>query len=128
CACARWDNAGVSLEDMLAQRGTALTVKEVAEVLNVSERLIYQQVQIGEIPHFRIGAAVRFEPAALGKWLHGKLDGAGRTEEQACAMTGRLYKGGIGGGGGDKGGGGHRGVYRRDMTEWWNEVLLPKAE
>jgi excisionase family DNA binding protein len=72
----------VSLEEMLAQRGTALTVKDVAQVLNVSQRLIYQQVQIGEIPHFRVGAAVRFEPATLAKWLHGKMEAWHRRQNR----------------------------------------------
>jgi excisionase family DNA binding protein len=66
---------------MLADRQTALTVKDVAEVLKVSRRLIYQLVQIGEIPHFRVGGAVRFEPTALSKWLRGKMRAKGKEAE-----------------------------------------------
>jgi excisionase family DNA binding protein len=54
-----------ALEDIIEGYGTALTVKDVAETLNVSPRLIYQLVQIGEIPHFKVGKAVCFDPHAL---------------------------------------------------------------
>lgn len=56
--------ASVSLQDMIGSRKSALTVAEVAEMLNVSKRLVYQLVSAGEIPHFKVGSAVRFEPKA----------------------------------------------------------------
>jgi excisionase family DNA binding protein len=63
----------VSLEDIIASRNSALTVEEVAQFLSVSQRLIYQLVSKGDIPHFRVGAAVRFEPKRLGAWLELKM-------------------------------------------------------
>lgn len=64
----------MSLDDLIASRKTALTVEEVAELLSVSKRLVYQLVSIGQIPHFRVGSAVRFEPGRLGMWLQGALN------------------------------------------------------
>jgi excisionase family DNA binding protein len=49
--------AAVSLEDIIESRKTTLTAAEVAELLNVSKRLVYQLVSVGDIPHFRVGAA-----------------------------------------------------------------------
>jgi len=71
--------AGVSLEDIIQSRKSALTVAEVAELLNVSGRLVYQLVAIGDIPHFRVGKAVWFEPKALSVWLRGKQAGVKRN-------------------------------------------------
>jgi len=42
----------MSLEDLVSNRKSALSVPEVAEILNVSRRLVYQLVSVGEIPHF----------------------------------------------------------------------------
>jgi excisionase family DNA binding protein len=67
----------VSLEELVLSRKSAMTVGEVALILNVSQRLVYQLVSAGEIPHFRVGSAVRFEPKSLSTWLHEKLTQTG---------------------------------------------------
>ncbi len=67
------------LEELIESRKSALKVDEVARILNVSQRLIYQLVAVGEIPHFKVGSAVRFEPKALSDWLHAKLKASGKT-------------------------------------------------
>ena len=46
-----------------------VTVRELAAHLAVSESWLYQQVEHGRIPHYRIGRAVRFDPAAITEWL-----------------------------------------------------------
>jgi excisionase family DNA binding protein len=63
----------VALTDLIETRKTALTVLEVAEILSVSKRLVYQLVSIGEMPHFKVGGAVRFEPQALALWLRERM-------------------------------------------------------
>jgi excisionase family DNA binding protein len=106
----------MSLEDIIGSRKTALTVAEVAALLNVSGRLVYQLVAIGDIPHFRVGSAVRFEPKALSEWLHGKLKASGREAEYAALSVG------------------HEHIFEPfgDMTEWWtkwwSEVLLATGQ
>ena len=59
----------LSLPKHVSSLGHALTVAELAVLLQVSERHIYHLVQIGVIPHFKVGNTVRFDPEALGKWL-----------------------------------------------------------
>jgi excisionase family DNA binding protein len=68
----------VPLDDLIESQKSALTVTEVAEMLHVSRRLIYQLVTIGEIPHFKVGSAVRFEPHRLAEWLRAKLKTSGK--------------------------------------------------
>lgn len=88
---------------MIEECGTALTVKDVAEILKVSPRLIYQLVQNGEMPHFRVGNAVRFEPHALSTWLREQMRQKGQEAEidgvyknlERTARTGAPIKGGV---------------------------------
>ena len=70
------------LEDMIEECGTALTVKDVAEILKVSRRLIYQLVQIGEIPHFRVGegGAVRAACPVLLAARENAAEGTGKGD------------------------------------------------
>lgn len=50
-----------------------ITVKQLAEKLQITENYIYQLVRQKEkenpIPHIRIGRRVRFDPAEIEKWL-----------------------------------------------------------
>lgn len=57
------------LTDFLKGRPRALRAGEVAALLNVSERLIYKLASERRLPAFRIGGALRFDPAALAHWL-----------------------------------------------------------
>lgn len=60
------------LEELKAKR-TALTVKELAKILSLSEREIYKLAASNQIPHFKIGASVRFDPPAVIVWLEAKM-------------------------------------------------------
>jgi excisionase family DNA binding protein len=53
-------------------RKTAMTVEEVAQLLNVSERHVYKLVQDGVLPHLRVGNSVRFDPDKIADWLDGR--------------------------------------------------------
>lgn len=59
----------MSLPDEIEKIGHALKVKKLAKLLNVSEKLIYDQAKSGRIPSFKIGGARRFDPQALAAWL-----------------------------------------------------------
>ena len=48
---------------------SAMTVKELAEKLSLSEREIYKLAATNQIPHFKIGSSIRFDPAAVLEWL-----------------------------------------------------------
>jgi excisionase family DNA binding protein len=54
---------------ILEEKTGMVTVEELANLLSVSERHIYALVQGGQIPHLRIGTAVRFDPLVLCDWL-----------------------------------------------------------
>lgn len=41
-------------------RNETMTVPEVAQLLRVTRQTIYNMVRNGKIPHFRVGAKVRF--------------------------------------------------------------------
>jgi excisionase family DNA binding protein len=45
------------------------TIPEVAEYLKLSKSKVYRMVQMGMIPHIRIGRNVRIMESDLMKWL-----------------------------------------------------------
>jgi excisionase family DNA binding protein len=100
------------LEELIESRKSALKVSEVANILNVSQRLIYQLVAVGEIPHFKVGSAVRFEPKALSKWLHEKLETSGKKR----AYNNRMMQGQTGA------------PIKWAFEDIWRAVLLPKKK
>jgi excisionase family DNA binding protein len=55
-------------------RTNALTVSDVAELLNISERQVYKLAAENRIPSFKIGGSVRFDPAAFAAWLRQKIE------------------------------------------------------
>lgn len=46
-----------------------LSVKNVAELLNVSEKTIYRMVQNETIPCFRVGGQWRFDRREIKSWI-----------------------------------------------------------
>src|SRR6266849_7129431 len=69
------DNSGgcMNLADSLDERTTALTVPELAKLLNISERQVYKLASSNRIPSFKIGGSVRFDPSAFAAWLRGRM-------------------------------------------------------
>ena len=65
----------MDLADSLETRATALTVSEVALLLNVSERQVYKLAAEGHIPCFKPGNSIRFDPAAVAAWLRAQKIG-----------------------------------------------------
>jgi excisionase family DNA binding protein len=47
----------------------AMTTTELAKVLGVSRRSIFDLAKAGRIPSFRVGSSVRFDPHRIAKWL-----------------------------------------------------------
>jgi len=52
-----------------AHRRTLLTLKQVAELLNVNERHVRRLVFERRIPYFKWGHLLRFDPVELEQWL-----------------------------------------------------------
>jgi excisionase family DNA binding protein len=63
------DKKGSGLADSLDGKTRALTVADVAELLNISERQVYKLVAEYRIPCFKIGGSIRFDPCAVAVWL-----------------------------------------------------------
>ncbi len=57
-----------------------LTVKELAEVLKLTEQTIQRYVLRKEIPFHKIMRAVRFRPSEINRWID---NGGLQTNEQA---------------------------------------------
>jgi excisionase family DNA binding protein len=48
----------------------ALNAEELAELLRISRiTILRRRAKRGSIPSFRVGTCVRFDPAAISKWL-----------------------------------------------------------
>ncbi len=47
----------------------AMTVREVATLLNVDEKTIYRLAQRGELPGFKVAGAWRFQRADIQSWI-----------------------------------------------------------
>lgn len=62
----------MTLIEILESREEALDVHQVAELLKVSERHIYELVADGSLPSFRIGKVIRFDPQDVADWLRRK--------------------------------------------------------
>ena len=63
----------MKLADSLEKRTTALTVAELAHVLNISPRQIYALVAQNQIPNFKIGGSIRFDPSTIAGWLRERM-------------------------------------------------------
>ncbi len=58
-----------SLASKIHARDRAMTADELARILNVSRLTILRRAKRGTIPSFRVGGAVRFDPANISRWL-----------------------------------------------------------
>lgn len=57
-----------SLADRIRAFDRAMTVKDVAKLFSVEKGTIYKRARSGDIPSFRVGTSVRFDPKALADW------------------------------------------------------------
>jgi excisionase family DNA binding protein len=51
------------------ERQAALTIREAAELLNVSERTIRRLIAKGELPSFRVFSSIRIEAQELDRFV-----------------------------------------------------------
>lgn len=49
-----------------------LTAREVHDLVGISEKTLYKYASLSLIPHYKIGANVRFRPRELAEWLHAR--------------------------------------------------------
>jgi excisionase family DNA binding protein len=65
----------------IPQDDDVLTVEQAAKFLRLGRNAVYDAIGRGEIPHRRIGRAIRLSRAALVRWLAGSC-GAASTKGQ----------------------------------------------
>ena len=63
------ENSKADLVTRLKQRSGAIRVSELARILTMSRTTVYQMVEAGKIPHYRIGDSIRFDPVRIASWL-----------------------------------------------------------
>lgn len=68
-----WGSTVVNLADSIDGRTNALTVSDVAELLNISERQVYKLAAENRIPSSKIGGSIRFDPGAFAARLRQKI-------------------------------------------------------
>ena len=56
----------------IRKRQSMLNADELAELLNLSRKHIYRMAKAGRMPSYRIGGAIRFDPATVATWLEEK--------------------------------------------------------
>lgn len=52
--------------------------REAAQMLGISERLLWTLTNTGEVPHIRLGARVLYPVKALMEWIEARTSGADR--------------------------------------------------
>jgi len=55
-----------------------LDVRQVAELLGVRERWVYEHAQAGELPSFLVGRYRRFRASEIESWLAKQRNGGSR--------------------------------------------------
>ena len=80
-----------------------LSVKNIAELLNVSEKTIYRMVQNETIPCFRVGGQWRFDRREIKSWIEDAkqfsvstaTNGPSKEDEESISVAEFLRRGGI---------------------------------
>jgi len=79
-----------------------LSVKEVAELLSVSEKTIYRMIKDETIPCFRVGGQWRFDRREISSWIEDtrefRYDASGKgssQDDESVNITELLRRGGI---------------------------------
>lgn len=58
-----------SITDRLRSSEAALSVSELAPILNVTPLTLQRWVKAKRVPFFRLGRTIRFCPATISRWL-----------------------------------------------------------
>ncbi len=62
----------LNLIQELESRHGAMKVADLTELLGVDDKHIYRMAARGQLPSFRVGGAVRFDPQEVANWLRVK--------------------------------------------------------
>ena len=65
----------LNLIQELESRHGAMKVSDLTELLGVDDKHIYRMAARGQLPSFRVGGAIRFDPHEVANWLRLKYGG-----------------------------------------------------
>lgn len=57
------------MKDLPSDEDTLLSVKRLAEYLQMSEKWVYERIQFNEMPYCKIGRSVRFKKSDIDEWV-----------------------------------------------------------
>lgn len=60
------------LIEAIEEKTEALRARDIAAILGMSVQQIYKMAAKGEIPCFRVGRTIRFDPREVAVWLTAK--------------------------------------------------------
>ena len=72
----------LNLIEELEARSGGIKVSDLAAILGVDDKHIYRMAARGQLPSFRVGGAVRFDPQEVAKWLRAKYGQENRSERK----------------------------------------------
>jgi excisionase family DNA binding protein len=81
-----WNLSQNLIQKLEARRG-AMKVTDLTELLGVDDKHIYRMAARGQLPSFRVGGAVRFDPQEVANWLRSKY---GPTLQSGKKTPGRI--------------------------------------
>ena len=55
--------------DSLLRTQRMISVGKLSDIIGISDKQLYAIADRGEIPHYRIGRSLRFDPAEVALWL-----------------------------------------------------------
>jgi excisionase family DNA binding protein len=58
----------------------SLIAKEVAELFRLKLETVYRHARNHEIPSFRVGGSVRFDPLVLSRWMRSRSQSTGGVQ------------------------------------------------
>ena len=62
---------GLTIHEQLLHIQRPVTAQVLGELLGISAITIYKRAHRNEIPHFRVGGAIRFCTRTIARWLQG---------------------------------------------------------
>jgi excisionase family DNA binding protein len=62
----------LTITDRLNGFGRALSVSELAHILNIAPLTLLRWVKAKRVPFFRLGRTIRFCPATISRWLQAR--------------------------------------------------------
>lgn len=63
-------------------KSSAMTVREVADYLNVDEKTVYRLTKDGRLPGFKVAGAWRFKKEDIDEWIERQKSVAARPPSQ----------------------------------------------